>query len=119
MRRLRMPGEVAGVIQGLHPEIKRKALSELDEVRVEPEIGKRSNAASALRATLISPRSNAVEDCLHVHTTIRVNRLLGIRALEQILKDVPEKQRDRREQFQRSSDVPIFGEVAQYGRCVE
>ena len=40
MRRLRMPGELAGLIQGLHPDIKRKVRSALDEILAEPEIGK-------------------------------------------------------------------------------
>jgi mRNA interferase RelE/StbE len=40
VRRLRVTAEVAVLIQGLHPEIKRKVRAALDEVLAQPEAGK-------------------------------------------------------------------------------
>jgi mRNA-degrading endonuclease RelE of RelBE toxin-antitoxin system len=40
MRRLRMSAEAAVLIQGLHPDIKRKVRGALDEILAEPEVGK-------------------------------------------------------------------------------
>jgi mRNA-degrading endonuclease RelE of RelBE toxin-antitoxin system len=40
MRRLRMHSEAAALIQGLHPDIKRKVRGALEEILAEPEAGK-------------------------------------------------------------------------------
>lgn len=40
MRRLRIPDEVAGLIRGLHPDLKRKIRSALDDLLGDPTIGK-------------------------------------------------------------------------------
>jgi mRNA-degrading endonuclease RelE of RelBE toxin-antitoxin system len=40
VRRLRMPAEAAVLVQGLHPDIKRKVRGALDEILAEPEVGK-------------------------------------------------------------------------------
>jgi mRNA interferase RelE/StbE len=40
MRRLRIPDEVAGLIRGLHPDLKRKIRSALDDLLDDPTIGK-------------------------------------------------------------------------------
>jgi mRNA interferase RelE/StbE len=39
-RRLRVPGDVAELIRGLHPELKRKIRSALDDVLADPSLGK-------------------------------------------------------------------------------
>jgi mRNA interferase RelE/StbE len=51
MRRLRVPGDVASLIRGLHPELKRRVRSALDAVVADPSIGK------ALRDELSGLRS--------------------------------------------------------------
>jgi len=51
MRRLRVPGDVASLIRGLHPELKRKVRSALDAVVADPAVGK------ALRDELSGLRS--------------------------------------------------------------
>lgn len=51
MQRLRVPGDVASLIRGLHPELKRKMRSALDAVVVDPSVGK------ALRDELTGLRS--------------------------------------------------------------
>jgi mRNA interferase RelE/StbE len=40
MRRLRIPDEVVGLIRGLHPDLKRKIRSALDDLLDDPTIGK-------------------------------------------------------------------------------
>ena len=40
MRRLRIPDEVAGLIRGLHPDLKRKIRSALDDLLDDPTMGK-------------------------------------------------------------------------------
>lgn len=40
MRRLRVPDEVAGLIRGLHPDLKRKVRSALDDILADPTVGK-------------------------------------------------------------------------------
>lgn len=40
MRRLRVPDDVAGLIRGLHPDLKRKIRSALDDVLADPAVGK-------------------------------------------------------------------------------
>ena len=40
MRRLRIPDEVAELIRGLHPDLKRKIRSALDDLLDDPTIGK-------------------------------------------------------------------------------
>ena len=40
MRRLRISDEVAGLIRGLHPDLKRKIRSALDDLLEDPTIGK-------------------------------------------------------------------------------
>jgi mRNA interferase RelE/StbE len=40
MRRLRIPDEVAGLIRGLHPELKRKVRTALDDLCDDPALGK-------------------------------------------------------------------------------
>jgi mRNA interferase RelE/StbE len=40
MRRLRTPDEVAGLIRGLHPDLKRKIRSALDDLLDDSTIGK-------------------------------------------------------------------------------
>ena len=40
MRRLRIPDEVAGLIRGLHPDLKRKVRSALGDIVDDPAIGK-------------------------------------------------------------------------------
>ncbi len=54
MRRLRVPDEVAGLLRGLHPGIKRKVRAALDEILDNPEAGK------ALREELEGLRSYRV-----------------------------------------------------------
>ena len=51
MRRLRVPGDVASLIRGLHPDLKRKVRSALDAVVADPSVGK------ALRDELTGLRS--------------------------------------------------------------
>lgn len=51
MRRLRVPGNVASLIRGLHPDLKRRVRSALDAVVVDPSVGK------ALRDELAGLRS--------------------------------------------------------------
>ena len=51
MRRLRIPDEVAGLIRGLHPDLKRKIRSALDDLLGDPTIGK------PLREELLGLRS--------------------------------------------------------------
>jgi mRNA interferase RelE/StbE len=51
MRRLRVPDDVAGLIRGLHPDLKRKIRSALDDVLADPAVGK------ALRDELAGLRS--------------------------------------------------------------
>ena len=40
MRRLKVPDEVARLIRGLHPDLKRRVRSALDEMLADPEVGK-------------------------------------------------------------------------------
>jgi mRNA interferase RelE/StbE len=40
MRRLRVPGDVAALIRGLHPDLKRRVRSALADVVEDPSIGK-------------------------------------------------------------------------------
>ena len=54
MRRLRVPGDVASLIRGLHPDLKRRVRSALDAVVVDPSVGK------ALRDELAGLRSSRV-----------------------------------------------------------
>jgi mRNA interferase RelE/StbE len=49
--RLRLPGDVAELVRGLHPELKRKIRAGLDVIRTEPVSGK------ALRDELTGLRS--------------------------------------------------------------
>lgn len=51
MRRLRVPGDVASLIRGLHPDLKTRVRSALDAVVAEPSVGK------ALRDELAGLRS--------------------------------------------------------------
>ena len=51
MRRLRIPDEIVSLIRGLHPELKRKIRSALDDLLDDPTIGK------ALREELSGLRS--------------------------------------------------------------
>ena len=51
MRRLRVPGDVASLIRGLHPDLKKKVRSALDAVVADPSVGK------ALRDELAGLRS--------------------------------------------------------------
>lgn len=51
MRRLRVPDDVAGLIRGLHPDLKRKIRSAFDDVLADPGVGK------ALRDELAGLRS--------------------------------------------------------------
>jgi mRNA interferase RelE/StbE len=51
MRRLRVPGDVASLIRGLHPDLKRRVRSALAAVVVDPSVGK------ALRDELAGLRS--------------------------------------------------------------
>jgi mRNA interferase RelE/StbE len=51
MRRLRVPGDVASLIRGLHPDLKKKVRSALDAVVADPSVGK------ALRDELSGLRS--------------------------------------------------------------
>lgn len=51
MRRLRVPDEVAGLIRGLHPDLKRKVRSALGDILADPTVGK------ALRDELAGLRS--------------------------------------------------------------
>lgn len=41
MRRLRVPDNVAGLIRGLHPDLKHKIRSALDDILEDPAIGKK------------------------------------------------------------------------------
>lgn len=50
-RRLRVPGDVASLIQGLHPDLKRKLRAALDAIIADPSVGK------ALRDELAGLRS--------------------------------------------------------------
>lgn len=54
MRRLRVPDEVATLLRGLHPGIKRKVRAALDDILDDPEAGK------ALRDELEGLRSYRV-----------------------------------------------------------
>jgi len=54
VRRLRVPGDVASLIRGLHPDLKRRVRSALDAVVVDPSVGK------ALRDELAGLRSSRV-----------------------------------------------------------
>jgi mRNA interferase RelE/StbE len=38
--RIKLPVEVAGVVRGLHPQIKRKIRSALEEIQADPASGK-------------------------------------------------------------------------------
>jgi mRNA interferase RelE/StbE len=40
MRRLKVPDDVAALIRGLHPDLKRKVRSALGDLVADPEIGK-------------------------------------------------------------------------------
>ena len=40
MRRLRVPGDVALLVRGLHPDLKRRVRSALDAVVANPAVGK-------------------------------------------------------------------------------
>jgi mRNA interferase RelE/StbE len=40
MRKLRVPGDVAALIRGLHPDLKRKIRSALDDILTDPAVGK-------------------------------------------------------------------------------
>ena len=51
MRRLKVPDQVARLIQGLHPDLKRRVRSALDDMLADPEVGK------ALRDELAGLRS--------------------------------------------------------------
>jgi mRNA interferase RelE/StbE len=51
MRRLRVPGDVASLIRGLHPDLKRRVRAALDSVVEDPAVGK------ALRDELSGLRS--------------------------------------------------------------
>jgi mRNA-degrading endonuclease RelE of RelBE toxin-antitoxin system len=51
MRRLKVPDEVARLIQGLHPDLMRRTRSALDDMLADPEVGK------ALRDELTGLRS--------------------------------------------------------------
>ncbi len=51
MRRLRVPGSVASLIRGLHPDLKKKIRTTLDAVIADPSVGK------ALRDELAGLRS--------------------------------------------------------------
>ena len=51
MRQLRVPDDVASLIRGLHPDLKRRVRSALDDVLTDPGIGK------ALRDELAGLRS--------------------------------------------------------------
>lgn len=51
MRRLKIPDDVAALIRGLHPDLKRKIRSALDDLLDDPTIGK------ALRDELAGLRS--------------------------------------------------------------
>ena len=51
MRRLRVPDDVASLIRGLHPDLKRKIRSALDDILADPTVGK------ALRDELAGLRS--------------------------------------------------------------
>jgi mRNA interferase RelE/StbE len=51
MRRLRVPDDVAALIRGLHPDLKRRVRSALADVVEDPSIGK------SLRADLAGLRS--------------------------------------------------------------
>ena len=50
-RRLRVPGDVASLVQGLHPDLKRKLRAALDAIMADPSIGR------ALRDELAGLRS--------------------------------------------------------------
>ena len=50
-RRLWVPGDVASLVQGLHPDLKRKLRAALDAIMADPSIGK------ALRDELAGLRS--------------------------------------------------------------
>jgi mRNA interferase RelE/StbE len=51
MRQLRVPEDVARLIRGLHPDLKRRIRSALDDVLADPAVGK------ALRGELLGLRS--------------------------------------------------------------
>lgn len=40
MRRLKLPDDVASLIRGLHPDLKRKVRSALDDMLADPSVGK-------------------------------------------------------------------------------
>jgi mRNA interferase RelE/StbE len=82
MRRLRVPTDIAALIRGLHPELKRRVHSTLDDILEDPHIGKllrdelaglRSSrvgryriiyriAASAIEIVAVGPRRTIYEE---------------------------------------------------------
>jgi len=40
VRRLKVPGEVASLIRGLHPDLKRRVRSALNAIVADPSVGK-------------------------------------------------------------------------------
>jgi mRNA interferase RelE/StbE len=54
MRRVRVPDDVAALIKGLHPDLKRRLRRALTDIAEDPEIGK------ALRDELVGLRSRRV-----------------------------------------------------------
>jgi mRNA interferase RelE/StbE len=65
MRRLRVPDDVAGLIRGLHPDLKRKIRSALDDILADPAVGK------ALRDELAGLRSCRVARFRIVYRVVR------------------------------------------------
>lgn len=55
MGRIRIPSEIAALIRGLHPDLKRKVRSALDGILRDPEVGK------PLREELAGLRSYRVQ----------------------------------------------------------
>ena len=63
-RRLRVPGDVASLIQGLHPDLKRKLRAALDAIIADPSVGK------ALRDELAGLRSCRIGRVRLVHRVV-------------------------------------------------
>lgn len=72
-RRLRVPDDVADLIRGLHPDLKRKVRAALDDVLDDPGVGK------PLRAELAGLRSCRVARFRIVHRL--VGTVIGIVAI--------------------------------------
>lgn len=87
MRRLRIPADAASLVRGLHPELKRKVRSALDQILEDPSVGKalkedlaglrsyrvgrirviyRSASGDVIELVAVGPRSTIYEETLRL-----------------------------------------------------